>query len=65
MKKYSPTADIAVEVFDLLGKPHWSGWATAAKGSVVIPADRLVSGKYLVVLYVNGQRSYQHILIKN
>ncbi len=61
----TPTADIMVEVFDLLGKPHWSGWATAAKGSVVIPADRLVSGKYLVVLYVNGQRSYQHILIKN
>ncbi|WP_430615692.1 PKD domain-containing protein [Flavobacterium sp. JP2137] len=61
----SAEADIVVEVFDMLGKRHWSGKATTSNGQVAIPAYRLVTGKYMVVLHVNGQRTYQHILIKN
>ncbi|MBW3520503.1 hypothetical protein, partial [Flavobacterium sp. NKUCC04_CG] len=30
----TPTADIGVQVFDMLGKAHWSGSATSAKGSL-------------------------------
>lgn len=58
------SVSINISLFSVLGVQLWSDHASQTNGTFVLPTEGLPAGQYLVVVYVNGQRYYEKIVIK-